>query len=128
MISLRRLVFLFGLVCCCIGLAHVALGSKAIYGSVPVNPTMDSEDRFFGTLFVGFGAALAWSSRDPVARAGVFKSLLLVFFLGGVARLISVAMVGLPNGLFIFLGVVELVLPPALWAWHRSIEQRAAIR
>lgn len=123
--SLELLVLLFGVVCCCIGLAHVALGPKSIYGSVPVNPTTESEDRFFGTLFSGFGAALIWSSRDLLARAGVFQALLLVFFLGGLARLILAVAVGLPNDLFIFLGLVELILP-ALWSWHRRVTQPTA--
>ena len=102
-----------------IALAHIALGPAAIPGSLPVNPTMDSEDRFYATLFLGFGAALVWCSRDLRDRRSAFVALLAVFFLGGAARLVSVAQVGLPNALFQFLGAVELILPPLLWVWHR---------
>ena len=38
-----------------------------------------------------------------------------VFFLGGVARLISWAQVGPPIPMFIWLGAIELLLPPLLW-------------
>lgn len=111
-------VALFGAVCIAIATTHIALGPSSIPGSVPVNPTMDSEDRFYATLFLGFGAALIWCSRDLHARRSVFQALLGVFFLGGVARLISAAQVGLPNELFQVLGLLELVMPALLWWWH----------
>jgi hypothetical protein len=115
---------IFGSVCMAIALTHVAFGPSSIPGSVPVNATLDSEDRFYATLFLGFGAAMVWASRDLGARRDVFHALLAVFFLGGVARLISWAMVGPPIGLFIFLGALELLMPPAMWAWHRHAFHR----
>jgi len=117
---LTALVAIFGFVCAVIGLAHIVLGPRSIPGSVPVNATMDSEDRFYATLFIGFGVAIAWASRDLDRREKVFGALLLVFFLGGIARIVSAAMVGLPSGLFIFLGSLELILPPLFWFWHRA--------
>lgn len=115
--SLSLVAALFGAVCMIISLAHIAIGPRAIPGAIPVNPTMDSEDRFYATLFLGFGAAIVWCSRDLTARRQPFGLLLLVFFLGGIARLISAAMVGLPNQLFISLGLLELLLPPLFWWW-----------
>jgi hypothetical protein len=79
---------------------------------------MDSEDRFYATLFLGFGAACVWSARDLAGHARLFEALMLVFWLGGVARLVSAALVGLPNPLFQFLGALELLLPP-LFVWMR---------
>lgn len=111
----------FGIICAMIALAHIALGPAAIPGSVPVNATMDSEDRFYATLFLGFGAALFWCSRDLARRRPVLGALLLTFFAGGVARLVSMAAVGLPSTLFIALTVVELVLPVALWLAIRRV-------
>lgn len=117
--SLEAVVAVFGAACCAIALAHVALGPAAILGAVPVNATMDSEDRIYATLFLGFGLALMWCSRDLAGRERAFAALLGVFFAGGVARIISALAVGLPHPLFVVLGLVELVLPPALWWWHR---------
>ena len=82
---------------------------------------MDSEDRFYATLFLGFGAALIWCGRDICSRAKVFNVLMLVFFLGGVARIISALAVGPPSPLFIFLGSIELVLPPILTLWVKRV-------
>lgn len=119
--TLRWFVAVFGLVCIGIALAHIVFGPTAIPGSIPVNPTMDSEDRFYATLFLGFGAALIWAAQDLAARRGVFLALLGVFFLGGIARIVSWLAVGPPVPLFVFLGALELMMPPAMWAWHRRV-------
>ncbi|MEO1046516.1 MAG: DUF4345 domain-containing protein [Pseudomonadota bacterium] len=119
---LEYFVIFFGSVCCLIALAHIALGPKSIPGAIPVNATMDSEDRFYATLFLGFGIALIWCARalHEAERIRVFGFLLAVFFFSGVARIISWAMVGPPIALFIFLMFVELLLPPLLWWWHKA--------
>ncbi len=116
---LKIIILLFGLACMGIALSHIAIGPAVIPGSIPVNATMDSEDRFYATLFLGFGAALVWCSRDLTARGGLFQALLLVFFLGGIARAISAAQVGLPNMMFQILWALELLMPPVLWLWWR---------
>jgi len=114
---LKGFVLLFGAVCMVIALVHIGYGPASIPGSVPVNATMDSEDRFYATLFLGFGAANIWCAQDLGTRAVTFRALMLVFFIGGIARLISVLQVGLPSPLFVFLGSLELAIPPiVLWA------------
>jgi hypothetical protein len=106
------------MVCCLIALAHIVLGPASIPGSIPVNATMDSEDRFYATLFLGWGAAMIYCARSLERKERLFGALLLTFFLGGVARVVSASLVGLPNALFVFLGSLELMLPPLLWWWH----------
>ncbi len=116
---LSALIMVFGFVCCLIALGHIAFGPAIIPGSIPVNATMDSEDRFYATLFLGFGGALMWCSRDLRNRAALFGGLLFTFFLSGISRIVSAIAVGWPNPPFIFLGALELVLPPLFWRWHR---------
>lgn len=116
---LKAFTAVFGAVCVAIGIVHIALGPASIPGSVPVNATMDSEDRFYAALFVGFGLAMMWCSRDLARRRGVYDALLATFFAGGLARIVSAIAVGPPSSLFVFLGSLELVLPPLLWWWHR---------
>ncbi|MEI6640992.1 MAG: DUF4345 domain-containing protein [Novosphingobium sp.] len=116
---LKGFVVLFGAVCMAIALVHIGYGPASIPGSVPVNATMDSEDRFYATLFLGFGAASIWCAQDLGTRAAMFRALMLVFFIGGIARLISAVQVGLPSPLFVFLGGLELAIPPIL-LWARA--------
>jgi hypothetical protein len=123
--ALRWIVLIFGITCCLIALSHILFGHAVVPGAAPgFSPSDDSEDRFYATLFLGFGAAMAWCSGDLQAREKTFGALLLVFFLGGLARIISAIHVGLPIPLFQFLGVLELIMPPLLWWWHRATDAR----
>lgn len=119
--ALDIIVLLFGLTCIAIALIHIAIGPSAILDSVPVNATMDSEDRFYAALFLGFGGALVWCSRKLEGRRTVFGWLLLIFFLGGVARTVSAVQVGMPNTFFQAMWALELLMPPLLWWWHRKV-------
>jgi hypothetical protein len=117
---LRLFLTVFGLVCVGIALTHIAFGPSSIPGSVPVNATMDSEDRFYATLFLGFGLAHIWAARDLLRRKSVVFALQAVFFAGGLARVISLLAVGPPIALFIILGALELIIPPLVWWWLRQ--------
>jgi hypothetical protein len=109
--ALQIVLVLFGVSDVFIALLHIALGPGAIPGSVPVNATMDSEDRFYATLFLAYGVALLWCAKDVERRGAVVYFLMLTFFAGGVARIVSMIAVGLPNAFFITMTAVELVLP-----------------
>jgi hypothetical protein len=112
---LRWFLIVFGLVCVGIALAHIAVGPSSIPGSIPVNATMDSEDRFYATLFLGFGLAHVWAAQDLARRSMAVLALQAVFFAGGLARIISLIAVGPPIALFVLLGALELLIPPLVW-------------
>jgi hypothetical protein len=114
--TLQILLGLFGATAIFIALLHIALGPASIPGSVPVNATMDSEDRFYAVLFMAFGIALIWCVKDVERKARVVYLLMATFLAGGVARLISIAVVGLPNDFFVAMTALELVLP-FIYAW-----------
>ena len=100
-----------------IGVAHVALGpALVIPGAGAVNATLDSEDRFYATLFVAYGAALLACSRDIDSRRDCIRFLALTLFAGGVARVVSLLAVGWPHPFFVAMTLLELVLPPVIVA------------
>jgi hypothetical protein len=124
---LQVVLALFGVTCMGIALLHIALGPRAIPGSVPVNATMDSEDRFYATLFLAYGAALLFCVKDIERKSRVVYFLLLTFFVGGVARIVSMLAVGPPNAFFIAMTAIELALPLALAGAQRRIDRSGAL-
>ncbi|MEU5864311.1 DUF4345 domain-containing protein [Nonomuraea sp. NPDC047529] len=122
--ALRTLAQLMGWACALIGLLHVALGNAAIPGAASAGPTIDSWGRFMGAAFVGYGLAWVWAARQRPIPATVVRWLAAVFLLGGVGRLLSLAVSGRPHGFQLVLAVIELVLPP-IFFWLADKEERA---
>lgn len=112
--ALQVFLGIFGVTDIVISLLHVVLGPSAIPGSIPVNATMDSEDRFYATLFTAYGVALLGCIRDIEKKSRVVHFLMLTFFVGGLARLVSMAAVGLPAPFFVAMTILELLIPPAV--------------
>lgn len=121
--ALRMLLYFFGAVCSIIALTHIGMGPAAIPGGVVTNAIMDSEDRFYATLFLGFGLAVIWCARDVDSRETSLGALLAMFIAGGIARIISWIAVGSPGPLFLFLGALELILPPLFWWWLNATRE-----
>ena len=104
--------------------ADVMLGSEISDESL-LDPTIDSQNRFYGAAFSLYGVVLLLASAKPVLYRSVLLWTLLVFFLAGVARLVSVFATGWPPSLVVALLVVELILPPLLAIWYVRLYPRA---
>ncbi|UPT62610.1 MAG: DUF4345 domain-containing protein [Hyphomonadaceae bacterium JAD_PAG50586_4] len=77
---------------------------------------IDSEMRFYAVLWMAYGGAALWVTRALPMRMDLLRLMLVVFWLGGLGRVISYLAVGAPHPLFIALMWVEIALPPALIA------------
>ena len=126
--SLQIFLGLFGMTAIFIASLHIVLGPSAIPGSVPVNATMDSEDRFYATLFAAYGVALLWCIKGIERKSRVVYFLALTFLVGGLARLVSIAAVGLPNTFFIAMTVLELLIPFGMAFMQSRISRTANTR
>lgn len=101
-----------GVLCIGIGLAHVFIGPDvAVPAGGNPTPTAESEDRFYGAIFVGYGIAWIWASLQDPLPAKLFVFLSAIMLLGGVGRVLAVAADGRPHQFFIGLAVVEYVFP-----------------
>jgi hypothetical protein len=95
-----------------------ALARSSAGLSEPWPPTMDSELRFYAPFWGAYGIILIAVARSLPRRAEWVPWLALLFFVGGIGRIISIAAVGLPHPFFVMLMVIKLVLPPVfivLW-------------
>jgi hypothetical protein len=118
---------LFGVIVIVVSLAHMAVGPRAIIGSVAVNPTMAGEDRFFAGLFLCSGIALLWCARD-VQRKRVYINLLAgAFFVGGLGRLLAVVIDGAPHPFYLAMLLIELVLPPLMVVVAKRVAEPASV-
>ena len=97
--------------------ADVLLGAELSWEAIH-DPVLDSQNRFYGVVFMGYGLLFWVCAMDLRKYAAVFRIAAGFVFLGGLARLISISVVGVPSATVVFLTVVELLaVPPLVW-WH----------
>ncbi|MCX4094036.1 DUF4345 domain-containing protein [Nocardia sp. alder85J] len=108
---LRWYLIIFGVVCVLIALAHIVVGPSTIIGATAPDATVDGDLRFSMVLFLAYGVTCVWAARDVDGRAGVVHLLMVLFFAGGLVRLLTVAYVGWPHWFYIAMIAVEIVTP-----------------
>ena len=117
---LKWLAVAMGITCAAIGLYHVVLGIGSVPGEGTADTlagrTVDSRERFYNAIFFGYGVAWLWAARQHPMPAYAVRWLAGFMFLGGLGRIVSIVQHGQPHWFQIPLTVIELVLPPVLWA------------
>ncbi|MEU8685179.1 DUF4345 domain-containing protein [Streptomyces sp. NPDC048611] len=121
---LKWLALAMGTACAGIGVLHFALGIDSVPGEAAAGATVDSRERFYGAVFLGYGLAWIWAARQTPIPARVVRWLAGIFLLGGLGRLLSMAVHGSPQWFQTALTVVELALPP-LYFWLAAADERA---
>ncbi|WP_233608747.1 DUF4345 domain-containing protein [Nocardia stercoris] len=117
----RGWLVLFGVVMIAIAVAHLLFGQATYIGGGAVNSTMDSDLRFFNVLFLAYGLAFVWAARDIPGRGRVVDLLGLLFFAGGVVRLLAWAVSGAPSWFYVVMIPVELIVPVLNYGWPRAL-------
>jgi hypothetical protein len=106
------------------GLYGVLFG-QALTGDA-VSISAESHFRYLSGLLLGIGLCY-WSTLPSIEiKTGRFRLLTLLVVIGGLGRLIGLALTGLPS-LFMIGGlVVELIVAPVLCIWQTRIANRYA--
>jgi hypothetical protein len=118
---LRIWLTAIGLVCAGIGLAHLFFGSATIIGGGPVSATVDSELRFYAVVFIAYGWGFVWAAADIPHRAWLINALGVVFLIGGLARFLSIAAVGVPDPFYLWMIPVEIGVPVVNYVMLRRL-------
>lgn len=96
--------------------SEVLLGAK-LPAEVLADPALDSQNRFYGVSFTLYGVLFWFSATNIPKYATVLRCVLWVFFAAGTARLVSIAIHGLPPPFVVTLLASELLFPPLLLWW-----------
>jgi hypothetical protein len=122
--TLRWLAWAMGVACLTIGLYHLVGGLDSVPGEAGAGATVDSRERFYNAIFLGFGLAWIWAARRQPLPLTAIRWLSGIFLLGGLGRLLSMAVHGQPHWFQIPLIVLEIVLPPVFF-WLASGRAKA---
>lgn len=106
----------------------MGLGSlKALGVQLPsevwVQPSLDNNWRFLGTVWAGYAALVIYAASDPLRHSTLLQILLSVLFLSGVVRASSVLLTGWPVPPFIVAMGFELIVMPLMLLWLLRIER-----
>lgn len=123
--ALRGVLRAFAIFALATGSLDVVLGADvlAISGAtVPpassLDPMLDSQLRFCGGIWAGWGAMLLWTCGDLPARRAALTILALSLLVSGLGRSFAAALHGQPP-LLLGLIAVEVVGPPLVLLWAR---------
>ncbi len=101
--------------------ADVLLGAD-VSAESRQDAVLDSQNRFYGVAFSLYGILFYLSGSDVPKYATVLRCVLWTFFAAGLARLVSVSLLGFPPPLVGVLLISELTIPPLLALWLSRLE------
>ncbi|MEV4738913.1 DUF4345 domain-containing protein [Streptomyces sp. NPDC049555] len=113
---LRWLLIVMGVACTAIGAVHLVAGVDSVPGEGLAGATVDSRERFYGAIFMGYGLAWIHVARQSPIPARAVRWLAGLLLLGGAGRLLSLLSHGSPHWFQVVLTGTELLLPP-LFLW-----------
>jgi hypothetical protein len=111
-----------------LGGMQLAMGTGSpIYGptGLPSIPVLDSNLRFFGGMGVALGLVMLWALPGIQRRADVVLVFWGCAFVGGVGRLVSAALVGVPSQPMVVFAAVEVIGAPLMILWFRHVSAPA---
>ena len=92
-----------------------------------VDPLLQSQIRFLGAVWFGFGVLMFVFLRDLARYGGLLKIALATIFFGGIGRILAILTVGMPEpavgqAFVIVVTLIEIVGMPLLYAWLVRLE------
>lgn len=91
-----------------------------LYMDLPRNALLDSNLRFLGGVWLALGLAAWWTVPRIERRGQVFHVVWGAIWLGGIGRMLSIFLIGLPPLPFIGFMLLEIVGAPLFiwWQWR----------
>lgn len=92
---------------------------------LPRDATLDSNLRFYAGVWFGLGLAAFWLLPRIERETFLFRFLWLMIFCGGLGRLLSLVLTGMPFPPFIGFTVLEVAGAPLFIWWQARVAQGA---
>jgi hypothetical protein len=123
--ALQFVVAIGGFVPVGAGLAGIVMGPDMIMGTQAISIPLDSHFRYLSGLLLGIGFAYWAMIPDIESKGRPFHLLTAIVFIGGLARLMSLFTVGIPDHAMLFGLGMELIVTPLIAFWQYRVEKRA---
>jgi hypothetical protein len=127
---LQTVLAILGLIPILTGGLDFVLGARSLHvvGSLmpldAVNDVvLDSQIRFLAAIWLGVGIILYWVIPSIDRQTTLFRLLMGGIFLGGIGRMSSAVLVGIPPVQFLAVIVLELVGVPILIFWQSALSK-----
>jgi Domain of unknown function (DUF4345) len=101
--------------------SEVLLGAK-LPAEVVSEPTLNSQNRFYGVSYALYGALLFLCTTDIKRYGPVLKVVLWMTLAAGASRLVTWALHGAPSPFVVFLLATELAFPVLLLRWYAKVK------
>ena len=121
--ALQIVVALASLIPISAGAAGVVLGPGLVdVTGAPI--AADSHFRYLSGLLLGIGLAFITTIPRIEAQKARFRALAAIVVIGGLARLLSILLLGYPDRPMALALVMELVVTPSLAFWQARVAHR----
>ncbi|MGK5632216.1 DUF4345 domain-containing protein [Streptomyces sp. URMC 123] len=110
------------------GLMDAFAGVNALPSEQVANADLESNYRFLATIWLGVGVLILWIIPRVETALLPFRAVCAVTVAGGLVRLLSMAVAGVPHTMFVWAFVLELVAPPLLALWQTRVARAVGRR
>jgi hypothetical protein len=105
------------------GLISMSGIDDPLYSSaaLPANTLLDSNLRFFGGVWFALGIVMYWIIPKIEQQTSLFRALWGMIFAGGIGRIVSILMLGLPPVPFVGFAWLEILGAPLMILWQGRV-------
>jgi hypothetical protein len=121
---LQGVVAIAGFVPVSAGLAGVLQGPAMLDGDAFLTVSFDSHFRYLSGLLLAIGLAFWSTIRDIESKTERFGTLAFLVVVGGLARIVSLWVSGMPDRSMLFAFGMELIVTPVLAFWQFRLSLR----
>ncbi len=119
-IGLQIILAIMSLIPLKYGIMNMINGAAAFLPPEQVTPALDSQFRFQSAYYFGLALIIWWMIPNIEKHKGLFRIIIGVIFLGGLARVYSYFTIGAPPSSMLGGMALELLLPLVI-VWQAKI-------